>query len=189
MIKYILASASPRRKELFKEITTDFECIVPMVEEIVPENIPLYEGVKYLSKIKAQAVAKNYKGSIVVGSDTGVFIDNKMLGKPKNREDAFAMLRLLSGRKHIVITGCTICRDDKIESFSVISEVEFFSLTDKEINEYLNTGEPFDKAGAYGIQGIGKMLVKEIKGDFYSIMGLPVAMLSRKMKDFEKSGV
>lgn len=187
MYKYILASASPRRKELFEFIADKFDCISPDVEEIVPDNIPTYQSVEYLAKIKANFIAKDYSDTIVVGADTAVFADGKMLGKPKDKQDAFNMLKLLSGKTHLVITGCCVCIDDKEICFSEQTEVTFFELTDQEINDYIATNEPNDKAGAYGIQGKGRMLVKGINGDFYNVMGLPVARLNREIKKFFNS--
>ncbi len=184
MYKYILASASPRRKELFGFIADDFDCISPNVEEIVPEDIPTYKSVEYLAKIKANFIAKNLTDTIVVSADTAVFADGQMLGKPKDNQDAFNMLKMLSGKTHKVITGCCVCLNGKEICFSEQTEVTFFDLTDQEINDYIATGEPNDKAGAYGIQGKGRMLIKGINGDFYNVVGLPVARLNREIKRF-----
>ncbi len=123
---------------------------------------------------------------VLVAADTIVWDDNgDVLGKPADAADAAHMLKLLSGKTHHVITGCAICRDDEIISFSQITEVEFYPLTDEEISAYIDTGEPNDKAGAYGIQGKGALLVKQIKGDYYNVVGLPVALLNKKLKEFE----
>lgn len=123
-----------------------------------------------------------YENDIVIGCDTGVFVDGKMLGKPKNREDAENMLKLLSGRQHKVITGCCTVKNGVAKSFSNVTLVEFFELSDSEIEEYIATGEPFDKAGAYGIQGKGSLLVKKIDGDYFNVVGLPVSELNRILK-------
>lgn len=184
MKKIILASKSPRRQELLKYITEDFESIPSNEEEICPDDLPLEKCAEYLAKIKAQSILKDHSDSIVIGSDTVVLADNRLLGKPHSRQEAFDMLSLLSGRVHKVITGCCICSEDKIESFSQVTSVEFYPLSEKEINDYIDTREPFDKAGGYGIQGKGAFLVKEIVGDYYNVMGLPVALVNRKLKEF-----
>ena len=181
----ILASASPRRQELLRMICSEFSVIPANIEETVEENLSIYDYPEYLAVKKAGHIHKSHYDDVVIGSDTGVFIDDVMLGKPENHEDAVNMLRKLSGRTHKVITGCAICYKDKTVSFSQITEVEFYSLSDREIEEYVSTGEPMDKAGAYGIQGKGATLVKGIKGDFYNVIGLPVALLKRKLAEIE----
>lgn len=180
----ILASASPRRKELFSKITEDFKIIVSNVDETVPDDIYLDCIPEYLASIKAEDVARNYMSDIVIGCDTAVFLDGKMLGKPVDKEDAYRMLSSLSGKTHYVITGCCIKRGYEKVSFSVKTEVEFFKLTKKEIEEYIETSESFDKAGSYGIQGKGTLLVKKINGDYFNVVGLPVSELSRQLKKF-----
>ena len=137
-----------------------------------------------LARQKAEAVAARFPGELVIGADTGVFFGSEMFGKPKDREDAARMLRVLSGKTHEVITGCAMCLQGKIHSFSVCSEVTFYPLEEEEIRSYLQTGESFDKAGAYGIQGKGALLVRRIRGDYYNIVGLPVAALSREIRQF-----
>ena len=185
MEKYILASASPRRKELMARITPDFEIIPADVEEILPEDIYPEEASEYLAELKCRHVSRLYPGRTVIGCDTTVLIDNTILGKPRDSEDAFDMLKSLSGKTHLVITGVCICRDDKLQKFSQISEVEFYELSDDEIREYIATNEPFDKAGAYGIQGFGGLLVRSIRGDYNNIVGLPAARLKRELIAFE----
>ncbi len=179
-MEYILASASPRRKELFEFIASDFVIKPANVDESLPDNIKAEDSAEYLATIKATAVASQNSG-IVVGCDTVVVVDNKVLGKPCDKEDAFKMLSMLSGKTHKVITGvCIICGEKKV-SFSEVTEVEFYTLDDKEIYSYIETGDPMDKAGAYGIQSQGCMLVKGIKGDFFNVVGLPVARLKREI--------
>lgn len=173
----ILASKSPRRKELLSVITEDFVIKAADVDETLPEDISPKEAVEYLSKIKAQPFAND--NDTVIGADTVVAIDDKILGKPKSSEDAFDMLKLLSGRCHSVFTGVTVIKADKIKTFSAETRVKFFELTDEEIEKYIATGEPFDKAGAYGIQGKGSMLVEKIDGDYFNVVGLPVNLLGR----------
>lgn len=180
----ILASASPRRQELLKHITDDFTVKVSSVEEIVPNEICADETPEFLAMLKAKDVAQSFPESLVIGADTCVLADGKILGKPKDKNDAYNMLSLLSGKTHTVITGCALVAGDKSISFSVSTDVEFYSLTEEEINDYINTSEPFDKAGAYGIQGKGSLLVKGINGDYFNVVGLPVAKLSRVIKSF-----
>ena len=180
----ILASASPRRQELLGKITTDFVCIPSDIEEDYPKNLDICAVPEYLAMKKAEHIAKKYGKSIVIGSDTGVFLGSEMLGKPKDREDAYRMIESLSGKTHSVITGCAIVKGERKISFSCETKVTFYDLNEKEILEYVNTGECDDKAGAYGIQGYGALLIKEIKGDYFNVVGLPVAELHRKLKEF-----
>ena len=141
------------------------------------------DGPEFLAKIKALDIAKDYKNDLVIGADTSVILGDKVLGKPKDRQNAYEMLKLLSGNTHLVVTGCAIVKGDKCVSFSVISEVEFYKLSDEEINAYLDTNEPYDKAGSYGIQAKGALLVKEIRGDYFNIVGLPIGELNQKLKE------
>ena len=181
----ILASASPRRQELLKMIFTDFSVLPANIDETVEDGIDLLSYPKYLAVKKAGHIHKEHYDDLVIGSDTGVFIDDEMLGKPENYDDAVNMLKRLSGRSHKVITGCAVFYKDKTISFSQTTEVEFYPLSDKEIEDYVKTNEPMDKAGAYGIQGLGAMLVKGIKGDFYNVIGLPVAQLKSELAKLE----
>ena len=182
MSRYILASKSPRRQELIGYILSDHEVIVSDVEEILPEGIAPEDVPAYLAGIKAQAVAAEHPDDVVIGADTVVILDGEVLGKPKDQDDAFRMLRALSGKAHTVITGCAIIQNGKMTTFADHTRVEFYPLSDREILDYIATGEPFDKAGAYGIQGKGSVLVKRIEGDFFNVMGLPVARLKREME-------
>lgn len=181
MNKIILASKSPRRQELLKTITEDFICIPSDAEEIIPDNIETEEVSTYLATLKAKDIYSSNKDSVVIGCDTVVVNDNKILGKPKDAEDAFNMIKSLSGKTHKVITGCCIIYNEKEYTFKSVTEVEFYPLTDDEINSYIGTDEPFDKAGAYGIQGKASLFVKSIKGDYFNVVGLPIALLSRKL--------
>lgn len=126
---------------------------------------------------------KLHPDDTVIGCDTGVFIDNQMIGKPKSDKAAFEILKLLSGKTHRVITGCAVYKGGRTVSFSQVTEVEFYKLTNAEIEEYIATGETSDKAGAYGIQGNGALLVKQIKGDYFNVVGLPVALLNKKLNE------
>ncbi len=181
----ILASASPRRQELLSLICTDFIIEPSDVDETVNSDIELEKIPEHLAFRKAEHIHKNnHYNDTVIGCDTGVFLDGKMLGKPESKEDAFNMLKMLSGKSHKVITGCAIFHEDKVVSFSQTTLVEFLELSDEEILAYIETNEPMDKAGAYGIQGKGSLLVKEIKGDYFNVVGLPVSLLNRKLKAF-----
>ena len=167
------------KKRAFSFITTDFKIVPADIDETVENNVPLEKRPEYLAVKKALHISKNgYEKDIVIGCDTGVFVDGKMLGKPKNREDAENMLKLLSGRQHKVITGCCTVKNGVAKSFSNITLVEFFELSDSEIEEYIATGEPFDKAGAYGIQGLGSLLIEKIDGDYFNVVGLPISALA-----------
>lgn len=176
----ILASKSPRRKELLSLITENFVIKSAEVDESLPKGIQPDKAVEYLSKIKAEPFRNDE--DIIIGADTVVSIDGVILGKPKDRSDAFQMLKMLSGKYHSVFTGVTIITPDSTKTFSVETRVKFFELTDREINDYLDTGEPFDKAGAYGIQGKGSLLVEKIDGDYFNVVGLPVSTLNKYLK-------
>ncbi len=182
--KIILASQSPRRRELLSLITDDFEVITADVDETVDENETAENTVMMLSKKKADAVSSLYPGRVVIGADTIVVCDGRILGKPQNRTHAKEMLKSLSGRTHQVLTGVTITDSCKTETFFVSSDVTFFELSDEEISAYAESGEPDDKAGAYGIQGKGSLLVEKISGDYFNIVGLPVSALNKKLKNF-----
>ncbi len=186
-MKIILASASPRRQELLRYITPDFKVMPADVDETLPEGVPADESAEFLSVRKAVHVAKQFPDSIVIGSDTVVIIDNEILGKPADEADAERMLKKLSGRVHKVVTGVCIACGKRTFSFSQATEVKFYTLSDDEIREYIATGDPMDKAGAYGIQGEGCVLIEKIDGDFFTVMGLPVARLKRALKMFVES--
>ena len=183
--KIILASASPRRKELLTRAEVKFDICLKSVDETVPEGMNLVEGAEHTAAVKAMAVSFINSDAIVIGADTVVVLGDEVLGKPKDKEDAFNMLKKLSGREHEVITGVCLAYDGKYETFHCVSKVRFYPLTDEEIRHYVASGEPLDKAGAYGIQGRGMMLVESIEGDFYNIVGLPVALVVRKIKEIE----
>jgi len=183
---FILASKSPRRKQLLEMVGFHFECIPSDAEEIVPEGMRPSEMPEFLSKLKAHDIKKGHPLDTVIGSDTLVVIDGHQIGKPKSEEEAFRMLKTLSGRTHEVFTGVTICFPDSEESFTSRTEVEFYELSDQEIWDYIKTGDPMDKAGAYGIQGIGAPLVKAVHGDYYTVMGLPVAEVVHRIRRHEK---
>lgn len=181
-INIVLASASPRRKELLKLITSEFDIMPSDAEETLPEGIESENAAQYLAKVKARSIG-NIENKAVIGCDTVVVIDRNILGKPKNREQCRSMLNALSGRTHFVYTGVCIIYNSIEYSFTEKTEVIFHNLSEREIEEYIETGEPFDKAGGYGIQGKGALLVKEIRGDYFNVVGLPVSALNRKLKD------
>ncbi len=183
----ILASKSPRRIELLKLGGYDFEIIPAVSDEIVPDGLLPSDVVSYLSKQKASEIANQHKNDIVIGADTIVAIDDIILGKPHDEKDAFDMLKMLSGKTHSVFTGVTIIRADKILTFFEETKVQFYELSDKEIIDYIATNEPMDKAGAYGIQEKGSMLVKQICGDYFNVVGLPLSRLVRELKCFIQS--
>lgn len=176
----VLASQSPRRRELLKYITEDFKAVSSDVDESLPKGISPADAVLYLSKIKAEPFRN--KGDIIIGADTVVAIDNEILGKPADTDDAEKMLKHLSGREHSVFTGVTILAGDETRSFCVETRVKFFSLSDEDIDRYISTGEPMDKAGAYGIQGYGSLLVERISGDYFNVVGLPVSRLNQELR-------
>ncbi len=179
----ILASRSPRRRELLALITENFTIIPAKGEESIPDGTPARAAVELLARQKAQEIALTHSGEVIVAADTVVCCDGVIMGKPRSEAHAREMLRSLSGRVHEVYTGvCVMFPDGCRECFSEETLVEFFELTDEEIAAYAATGEPMDKAGAYGIQGRGALLVKGIKGDYYNVMGLPVARLARVLK-------
>ncbi len=185
MKNVILASQSPRRKELLSLIYDDFDIVVSNAEEIVPSGTENCDIPLVLSVIKAKSIAENHPDSLVIGADTIVLFEDKVLGKPKSYDEAFSMIKMLSGKTHKVITGCTLAKKGKILSFSVTTDVKFFALSDDEIANYVAQNESYDKAGGYGIQSKGAVLVEKIDGDFYNVVGLPIAHLRKKIKDFE----
>ena len=183
-MKLILASASPRRQELISLISEDVICAPSGVEEIIPDDIPTHEIPLCLAAQKAKAVAEKYPDYVVIGCDTGVILGEKILGKPKDKEDARRMMNALSGKTHKVITACTLIKGERKRSFSSVTEVEFYPLSEEEIEAYVNSGDCYDKAGAYGIQSGGALFVKEIRGDYLTVVGLPVARLKRELDAF-----
>ena len=183
-MKIILASASPRRRELIGNLNIGFEVKTADCEEItIPGERP-EDTVKRLSEAKARRVAELEGGdAVVIGADTVVAIDGKILGKPADENEAAEMLKLLSGRTHRVYTGITVTGGGKTVSEYVETEVRFYELTDSQIKRYIATGEPMDKAGAYGIQKYGSLLVEEILGDYFNVVGLPVGRLDRVLRE------
>lgn len=185
--KILLASGSPRRRELLAMIAPDF-AVAPGrdVDESYPSDIPAEKVAEYLSKVKADAyIDLLADDEIIITADTVVIIDGRILGKPAGRDDAVAMLRSLSGRRHKVVTGVTVTAGDRSISFDETTVVEFAPLSDDEIDAYVDTFRPYDKAGAYGIQEwIGAVGIKGIEGCYYNVMGLPVHTLYHRLKEF-----
>ncbi|MBR3393860.1 MAG: septum formation protein Maf [Firmicutes bacterium] len=201
MANLILASASPRRRELLHLITPSYDLASSSAEEQIhiSKETPVRKVPLLLAAAKARDVAEKNPGKIVIGADT-VVIDpeGEILGKPLDEADAAHMLRLLSGKTHQVVTGvCLYYQPPKpslpekssplSESFAEITDVTFYPLSEEEIKDYVTTGEPMDKAGAYGIQGAGSVLVEGIRGDFFNVVGLPVARLKRVLSRFIQS--
>ena len=184
-MKLILASGSPRRRELMEMLRPEGLEIVPALgEETADPALPPEELVKALSRGKAAEVAARCAkgGDVVVGADTVVVLDGTVLGKPRDAADARRMLRALSGRSHTVFTGVTVLRGDACISHAERTEVRFRALTDAEIERYIATGEPMDKAGAYGAQGYASLFVEHLDGDFFNVMGLPLCALGKLLK-------
>lgn len=186
MKKLILASNSPRRKLLLEQMNIPFTVFSSKVKvnEDYDETLSATEIVQVLAKRKAKAVLAEHSDAVVLGSDTIVVLNGQVLGKPKDKEEAKEMLSMLSGRTHSVLTGVAIVSADKEVIFAIETFVEFYKLSDEEIDYYVSTNEPLDKAGAYGIQGIGAFLVKKIEGDFFSVVGLPIARTVRELASF-----
>lgn len=178
-----MASASPRRVELFKKFHIAFEAIPSDIEEVTRPEESAVQNVMGLALEKALKLSKSHSDALIIACDTIVF-DGRILGKPSNRDEAFRMLSSLSGKTHEVYTGIALVHigtDRKIVDY-VCTKVTFNVLSEKDINAYLDTGEPFDKAGAYGIQGYGSLLVDRIDGDFFNVMGLPLSKLNKMLK-------
>ena len=184
-MKIILASNSPRRKDLLSKIGIDFEIIVSNIEEIEDKNIGAKEYVKSLSYKKAKNVFDRTNGErVVIGSDTVVSFKNKILEKPKNKQDAFKMLKMLQGNVCEVLSGLCVINSKNDNTYITYNKCKVYlqKMSDIEINEYIETSEPLDKAGAFAIQGFGAKYISKIKGDYYSVVGLPVNKLYNLLK-------
>lgn len=186
-MKLILASQSPRRRELLSYYTNDFQVRVSQADESLPEGIAPGEAVALLAERKASAVAQlpECQNCRIIGADTVVAVEGRILGKPHSTEEAEEMLRLLSGRVHSVYTGVAVLGPGERKVFTQQTQVEFYPLSSWEIQDYVATGEPMDKAGAYGIQGRGGLLVRRLEGDYFNVMGLPIARLARVLEGKE----
>ena len=177
----ILASASPRRQELLKLFGIPFIIRVADIDETMDPQASAYDEVARLSREKAMAVSRENEDT-VIAADTIVVCQGKILGKPHSYEEAVSMLQLLSGRDHQVMTGCTVLKGDRAETFTEVTDIHFRELSDKEIRRYVASGEPMDKAGAYGIQGGAALFCEKMVGDYYNVMGLPVCRLGQVLK-------
>ena len=187
MPRIILASQSPRRRQLLAQIgVTDFTVLVPDADESYDSALPPEEIVSSICRKKAEAarLLSDDADAVILAADTMVFLDGLRLGKPRSEEEAFSMLSALSGRTHHVCTGVTVCRGDRIQTRAETTEVLFRPLSEEEIRSYIRTGDPMDKAGAYGIQGRAALFVTGIRGDFFNVMGLPLHLLGRMLAEF-----
>ncbi len=187
-MKLVLASASPRRQELLRLITEDFTVCPADVDETIPADISPQAAARYLAEIKAKAIAAQFPDAVIIGSDTTVLLEDTILGKPETPERTAEMLRRLSGTTHEVITGVALAQGKRCESFCTVTKVKFYKLTETKIQQYIATGEPLDKAGGYGIQGYGALFVESLNGDYYSVVGLPIAPLARALEQWERLG-
>ena len=178
----ILASASPRRKELLGLFRIPFSIRVADIDETMDMEKPPFDEVARVSRMKAAATPRE-ADDIVVAADTIVVCEGRVLGKPRSEEEAVEMLRMLSGRDHQVMTGVTVAAGEQIESFTEVTDIHFRELSDKEIRAYVATGEPMDKAGAYGIQGGAALFCTRMVGDYYNVMGLPVCRLGQVLRE------
>lgn len=182
----ILASNSPRRKELLTQARLSFSVVASTIDEQVDLSLAPEQVVQSLALQKANDVFSRHQDAIVIGADTVVVLKGKILGKPQDREDAKETLRALSNQTHSVYTGVAIVLANQPCTFSEETKVTFWPLMDGEIDAYLDSGEPFDKAGSYGIQGLGALFVKEIAGDYFNVVGLP---LSKTVRELKKVGI
>ncbi len=185
----LLASASPRRKELIGRAFTNVKICPSSASEAIPQGLSVWETAPYLASLKAREVAKRNPDVAVIGCDTIVILEESILTKPRDPRDAFSMLRSLSGREHSVCTGCCIAYHDTVHCFSEVTKVRFWELDDRQILDYIATEEPMDKAGAYGIQGLGSLFVQRIHGDYFNVVGLPLSRLCHEFSSLVAQGV
>lgn len=185
-LKLVLASASPRREEILKKLNLKFTIVPSKIDESNFKNNNPMELVKLLAEEKAKSVSELVEDAIVIAADTIVVYKNKTLGKPKDKFEAKKMLEMLSGNKHQVITAVAVMNSENKEIYldENITEVNMANLSEEDINNYVETGEPLDKAGSYAIQGYGGLFVEEIKGSYYSVMGLPIHQLAKLLNKF-----
>ncbi|MDI6784915.1 MAG: Maf family protein [bacterium] len=189
-MQFILASKSPRRAQLLNQVGLQFKIIPSHIDESIHLSANPVQAVRQIALAKAQSVAENQKTGIIIGADTIVVSNRKIVGKPKDKSDARRLLNQLSGRTHQVITGVAVidARTKRKKVSHCITSVRFRKLTKPEIDAYIATGDPFDKAGAYGIQGKGALFIEKINGDYFNVVGLPLVLLMKlinKMRKFE----
>lgn len=183
-MKILLASQSPRRKELLSSLGFDFEVVKIDCEEILPENIEIEKAAAYLSELKASAFRELSTDEVLLTADTVVAIENQILGKPKDENDAKKMLRTLSGKTHQVYTGITVKNLNKTITETDVADVEFDKISEEEIDFYVKNYKPFDKAGSYGVQEwLGMSKIKKMNGSFYTIMGLPTHLVYKILRE------
>ena len=180
-MQFIMASASPRRRELLGLFKITFEIRVADIDEPIDAGTPAFDEVARVRRLKAQAVDRG-EPDVVIAADTIVVCEGKILGKPANEKDAVRMLQSLSGRNHQVMTGCTVLYGNRMETFTEVTDLHFRPLSQIEIECYVASGEPMDKAGAYGIQGGAALFCDAMAGDYYNVMGLPVCRLGQVLK-------
>ncbi len=184
MARIVLGSGSPRRQELLHRMgIDDFDLRVPEVEETFPAGLSPQETVCCISREKSAAVVSTPE-EIVITADTMVFLDDKKLGKPADEREALSMLTALQGRHHTVCTGVTVRQGERLLTAAETTDVYFRAAAESELRAYIATGEPMDKAGAYGVQGKGGLLVRRIDGDFFNVMGLPLVLLHNMLREF-----
>lgn len=183
-VSVVLASKSPRRQELLKYITDEFEVIPSGYEENVPDGLDAENVPEFLAVKKALDVAHDHPDELVIGCDTVVICDGVILGKPKDKCDAFKMLCTLSGRTHQVISGVCLCFNGKTMSFSQTTQVSFYSLREEDIIKYIDSENVLDKAGSYGIQDGAALFVESISGDYYNVVGFPIAKIRLEIEKF-----
>jgi len=184
-MRFVLASKSPRRLQLLQMIGVKDLLVMPAVGQETVPNLPHDEAIAAVAMAKAREVSKKCNsGDIIIAADTLVYLDDKVLGKPENEKEAIEMLHELSGREHTVRTGVAVLKDGAGQAETEKSRVLFRRLTDDEVRAYVKTGEPLDKAGAYGAQGIGALFVEKIDGDFFNVMGLPLCRLNLMLSRF-----
>ena len=181
-MKIILASKSPRRVEILHNIGAEFEIIPADVDESVEDGMSVSDAVMEISKRKALCVLEKHNDAFIISADTVVTFDGKIIGKPKDEDHAFHILKSLSDRSHAVLTGFTLCTKDKVYCSYISTEVDFRKLSDDEVYRYIKSGEPMDKAGAYGIQEKGSVFVTGIRGDYFNVMGLPICEITEIAK-------
>ena len=185
-MEIILASNSPRRKQLLEEAGFSLEIIPADIDETFEQDLDVYQNVCNTSYKKASKIAEKRTDKVIVAADTIVVLDGVVFGKPRDEMDAFRMLSELNGHTHEVITGVSIIKGEKKDNFYVVSEVTFKQVSDEELWEYIKTKEPLDKAGAYAIQGLGRNLILEYEGSLENIIGLPVDEVIEAIKNIEK---
>lgn len=179
----ILASESLQRQKLLQLLRIEYVIASPLGEEVYQDDLSFSKQIEAIAKAKAQSLSATYSEGIIIGADTVIVIDHEILGKPKDADDAFKMLKRLSGRTHEVITGVCITSSLNTIVFSVITKVEFYPMSDDEISNYVSTGEPMGKSGSYSIQGGASLFVKSITGDVNSVIGLPITQVYRVLRD------